>query len=281
MVRELEAARYTADRAFRQYDAADPENRLVAGELESRWNRSLAQVAEVEKRIAQHDANAPAPPDAQSLSLACLADDLCAVWAAPTTDARLKKRIVRAVIEEPIADLDDETSEIVLMLRWAGGAHTEHRLPKRRRGQRNSAPQSTVETVRILALIVKDDFIAAFLNRNGLKTGNGNRWTRERVTSLRTTYKIPVFRRAEPGPEPWLNLREGAALIGVAAQTLRIAVERGKIDVLHPLSDGPWLFRRSDLQGAKGQTISAAVRANRVHPAVPDSRQRNLFQSIT
>ena len=281
MMRELEAARYAAGRAFRQYDAADPENRLVAGELESRWNQSLAQVVEVEKRIAQHDASAPPPPDAQSFSLACLADNLAAVWAAPSTDARLKKRIVRAVIEEAVADLDDETSEIVLVLHWAGGAHTEHRLPRRRRGQRNSAPQSTVEAVRVLALIVKDDFIAAFLNRNGLKTGNGNRWTRARVTSFRTTYQIPVFRCTEPGQEPWLNLRDAAALIGVAARTLRIATERGEIDALHPLSDGPWLFRRADLEGTQGKAIAASARAHRTRIAVPDANQQSLFPSIT
>ena len=281
MMRELEAVRYAADRAFRQYDAADPENRLVAGELELRWNQALARVAEVETRIAQHDASTTPPPDAQSLSLASLADNLAAVWTAPSTDARLKKRIVRAVIEEAVADLDDETSEIVLVLHWAGGAHTEHRLPRRRRGQRNSAPESTVEAVRVLALITKDDFIAAFLNRNGLETGNGNRWTRARVTSFRTTYKIPVFRRAEPGKEPWLNLRDAAALIGVAPRTLRVAAERGKIDALHPLSDGPWLFQRPDLEGARGQAIAASARAHRTHLAVPDANQQSLFSSIT
>src|ERR1035441_817705 len=54
--RDLEAARYAADRAFRQYDAADPTNRLVTGELEARWNKSLARVAEVEGKIAVHSA---------------------------------------------------------------------------------------------------------------------------------------------------------------------------------------------------------------------------------
>ena len=58
--RDLEAARYAADRAFRQYDAADPANRLVAGELEARWNKALARVAEVEGKIAAHDAATPA-----------------------------------------------------------------------------------------------------------------------------------------------------------------------------------------------------------------------------
>jgi hypothetical protein len=92
--RDLEAARYATDRAFRQYDAADPANRLVAGELEARWNKALARVAEVEGKIAAHDA-AKVAPVADPASLATLAADLKTVWAAPSTDARLKKRIVR------------------------------------------------------------------------------------------------------------------------------------------------------------------------------------------
>jgi hypothetical protein len=103
LLRDLEAARYAADRAFRQYDAADPENRLVAGELEARWNRALARVAEADGRIADHDAAAPRRPALEPISFGALADDLEAVWTAPTTDARLKKRIVRTVIREAVA----------------------------------------------------------------------------------------------------------------------------------------------------------------------------------
>jgi hypothetical protein len=68
MTRDLEAARYAADRAFRQYDAADPENRFVAGELEARWNRALTRVVEFEKRIADHDAAAKPRSDLASIS---------------------------------------------------------------------------------------------------------------------------------------------------------------------------------------------------------------------
>src|SRR6185312_4901227 len=125
---------------------------------------------------------------------ASLAHDLKAVWRAPETDTRLKKRIVRTVIREALADLDDATAEIVLTIHWIGGAHTELRLPRRRRGQRNSTSSDIVTAVRQLSLILKDDVIAGVLNRNGLRTGNGNRWTRERVTSLRSSYKIPVYR---------------------------------------------------------------------------------------
>src|SRR4029453_17281619 len=96
--RDLEAARYAADRAFRQYDAADPANRLVTGELEMRWNKALACTAEVEGKIAAHDA--AVAPTVDPVSLATLAVDLKSIWNAPTTDARLKKRIVRTVIHE-------------------------------------------------------------------------------------------------------------------------------------------------------------------------------------
>lgn len=281
MHRDLEAARYAADRAFRQYDTADPENRLVAGELETRWNRALAKVAEIEKRIADHDAAAPRRADIAPLSFAELAQDLKIIWAAPTTDARLKKRIVRTVIHEAIADLDDETAEIVLVLHWKGGAHTEIRLPRRRRGQRNRTPPDIVDAIKKLVLIAKDDIIAGMLNRNGLKTGNGNRWTRERVTSLRSHYNIPVHRTAEDGCAPWLNLRDAAALIGVAPRTLRIAAEKGEIDAMHPLADGPWIFKREDIEGDAGRQLALRTRRARKHPAVSNPDQQILFPSTT
>jgi len=186
--RDLEAARYAADRAFRQYDAADPANRLVAGELEARWNRALTHVAEIEAKIAAHDATNKPAAAVDPLTLGLLASNLKTVWFAPTTEARLKKRIVRTIIHEVVADIDDAAAEIVLVVHWIGGVHSEMRLPKRRRGQRNSTSADAITAVRQLVLIADDDLIAGILNRNGQKTGNGNRWTRERVTSMRSNY---------------------------------------------------------------------------------------------
>jgi hypothetical protein len=138
LTRDLEAARYGADRAFRQYDAADPQNRLVAADLELRWNGALARVGEIESKIAAHEASASGRSSLSPTHATSLAADLKVVWSAPTTDTRLKKRIVRTVIHEIVADIDDGASEIVLLIHWIGGVHTELRLPKRRRGQRNS-----------------------------------------------------------------------------------------------------------------------------------------------
>ena len=164
--RDLEAARYAADRAFRQYDAADPANRLVASELEARWNKALARVAEVESKIAAHNAVKVAPV-ADPASLATLAADLKTVWTSTSTEARLKKRIVRTVIHEVIVDVDSEAAEIVLVVHWIGGVHSEIRLPRRRRGQRNSTSADVIAAVRQLVLIANDNLIAGILNRNG------------------------------------------------------------------------------------------------------------------
>ena len=279
--RDLEAAHYAVNRAFRQYDAADPDNRLVVAELENRWNRALIHAGEIEQKIAAHDAASPPPSPLSAIDAATLASDLRTVWSAPTTDARLKKRIVRTVIEEVVADIDDAASEIVLLIHWMGGVHTELRLPKRRRGQRNATSADIVAAVRQLVRIAGDDVIAGILNRNGLKTGNGNRWTRERVTALRSYRKIPVFRPAPDGIEPWLNLNKAARLLGVTPKTLRLAAQAGKIDAVHPLPDGPWIFSRSALDKPAAHQIVHRARQNPNHPTGSHPDLQNLFASTT
>jgi DNA invertase Pin-like site-specific DNA recombinase len=278
--RDLEAARYATDRAFRQYDATDPANRLVAGELEARWNKALARVAEVEAKIAAHDA-ATVAPSIDPISLTTLAADLKSVWTAPTTDARLKKRIVRTVIHEVVADIDADAAEIVLLIHWAGGVHSEIRLPRRRRGQRTSTSAEVIAAVRQLVLIANDDLIAGILNRNGLLTGYGNRWTRERVASLRSHHRIAVYKPADDGIEPWLNLGKAARLLQVAPKTLRLAAEAGEIEALHPLPDGPWIFNRAVLATPPARAITERARQSPRHPAEPHPDQQNLFSSTT
>jgi DNA invertase Pin-like site-specific DNA recombinase len=279
--RDLEAVRYAADRAFRQYDAIDPANRLVATELERRWNQALTRVSEFEARIAAHDRRQPPRSAATATSFATLAGDLKSVWAAPTTDTRLKKRIVRMLIQEVIADVDAEAGEIILLIHWAGGVHSELRLPRRRRGQRNATSQDIVAAVRLLVRIASDDLIAGILNRNKLTTGNGNRWTRERVAALRSHHKIPVHRPPQDGNIQWFNLTKAAAYIQVSAKTLRLAAERGDICGMHPLPDGPWLFDRAVLEMPETKIIIQHARQHAKPPAGPALEQQSLFASMT
>jgi DNA invertase Pin-like site-specific DNA recombinase len=281
LLRDLQAARYAADRAFRQYDTIDPANRLVAAELEARWNRALEHVAEAEAKVSAHDAATPAREAVTPASLAGLAGDLRSVWTAPTTDARLRKRIVRTVVQEVVADLDEPAGAVVLLIHWMGGIHTQLRLPRRRRGQRNSTSPDIVAAVRQLVLIASDDVIAGMLNRNGLRTGHGKRWTRERVTSLRSHHGIPVHRCTPEDQAPWLNLNRAAALLRVSPKTLRLAVEAGRIDAVHPLPDGPWIFSRAALSGPAAMDIVSQARRNPHHPGGSVPGQETLPFSTT
>src|SRR5438445_8753829 len=180
--RELEAARYAARRAQKQYDATDPENRLVADELERRWNTALQRVREIEERIEQHTHGRSQPLVPTRDEFENLAADLETVWRNPHADVRLKKRLVRTLIHEIVVDTDPEAGEVILVIHWKGGVHTELRVPRRRRGQcATHTSKNVVDAVRVLARICPDDLLANVLNRNGLRTGRSNRWTRERV----------------------------------------------------------------------------------------------------
>jgi DNA invertase Pin-like site-specific DNA recombinase len=246
---EVKAAEYEAERARKQFDAVDPGNRLVADELERRWNRALLKVQGAQTRLDQeharsaHETSSRTPR--RSASLGDLACDLERVWNAPETDVRLKKRIVRAVVEEVVVDVDASAGEVVLVIHWKGGVHTTLRVRRRRTGENgHHTSKDIVEAVRLLARVCTDELIAGVLNRNGLLTGRGNRWTQERVISLRSKHDIPRHSVDCQREHGWMKLGEAAAYTGVSEKTLRRAVEQGLIQAAHPLSKGPWVFDR-------------------------------------
>jgi DNA invertase Pin-like site-specific DNA recombinase len=280
--RDLEAARYAAQRAQKQYDATDPENRLVAGELERRWNQALERVRAIELRIHTHEdqhdpMNLPSVQEFEHL-----AADLESVWHSPDSDLRLKKAIVRTLIHEVVVDVDADHGELILIIHWKGGVHTELRLPRRRRGQNGAqTSRDIVEAVRVLARICSDDWIAAALNRSSLHTGRGNYWTRERVVSLRTYYEIPCYQADRRESEGWMNLGEAAKHIGISDRTLRLAIQRGEIEAQHPVSGGPWVLNRSALHTEAALRLVERVRHSRRNLTVPTSEQVNFDFSNT
>jgi hypothetical protein len=171
---------------------------------------------------------------------------------------------------------------VVLVIHWKGGLHTELRVPRRRRGQNSlHTSDDTVQTVRVLARTCTDDVIAGALNRNGQLTGRGNRWTRERVTALRSHHHIPAYHPMQGAAAEWMTLTEAAKFVGLCAQTLRQAVERREIEAEHPLPEGPWIFNRSNLQSEAVQRLVERVHRARRHPALPSTQQGSLNLSTT
>jgi hypothetical protein len=189
---------------------------------------------------------------------------------------RRPTRIVRTLMREIVVDIDAAASEVILVIHWSGGVHTELRLPRRRRSQnsRQSSPQ-LIDAVRILANMCSADLIAGTLNPNGLLTGGGNRWTRERVTALRSHHKIACFCAQRSAEEGWLNLTRAAVFVGVSPKTLRLAVERGEIEALHPLAEGRWIFNRRSLQTPAATEFAERIRRGTQHPTILPARQVN------
>jgi DNA invertase Pin-like site-specific DNA recombinase len=245
---EIRASEYEAERARRQYDATDPDNRLVASELEARWNAALEKVARARERLALEQASQGDPNRPSRADLAELVRRFPAVWEASTTDVRLRKRIVRALIEEVVVDIDAEPSHVVVLVHWKGGVHTELRVPRRRSGQSNRCvPTETVEAVRSLSRICSDASIAAWLTRSGSRTPGGHCWTRQDVTGLRHRHAIAVHDDQRQSSEGWMNLSEAAEFLGMDRTTLRRRIATGAIPAEQPLRFGPWIFSRSAL----------------------------------
>lgn len=133
----------------------------------------------------------------------------------------------------------------------------------------------------MLARICSDDLIAAALNRNGLRTGRGNRWTRERVTALRSHHSIPCFSAERAHAEGWMNLTRAAAFLGISARTLRLAIDRSEIEAQHPLPEGPWVLQQRSLQTPAAEQLVQRARQAGHTPAIPSAKQVNLEFSTT
>jgi DNA invertase Pin-like site-specific DNA recombinase len=171
----LERTRYEADRSRRQYDAVDPADRLVAAELEARWNRALVQVTAAEARLQAEQQSQRPLDENQRRRLLALGADLQALWNDPAAPVELKKRILRTVIHEMMVDVNPALEHIEMRIHWVGGVHTLLRVHKSQAGRNgNATEQGVVELVRELAQAWPDSSIAGMLNRLGYQTGPGN-----------------------------------------------------------------------------------------------------------
>ncbi len=242
----LEKARYEADRARRQYDAVDPANRLVAAELEARWNLALVNATEAESRLASVTGEPTALSDEQRQQILGLGANLNRAWNDPKAPLELKKRILRTAIREIIIGADGTSGQIDLAVHWAGGAHTRLRVTKNKVGRnQNAASQETVGLVRELARGWSDRYIAQMLNRIGSRTGPGNSWSENRVKSFRGQHDIKVF--SVEAVRPWLTMEEAATELGVSVAVVRTMVKQMKLPARQIAAGLPWMIERQDL----------------------------------
>ncbi len=275
---EVEQARYEARLAARRYEAVDPDNRLVAAELEGRWNAALRRVEELAAKLQQFDRSVESKPLPDKAVLMSLAQDLPAIWSSPDADMRLKQRIVRILVHEIVADVDERSSEIVLLIHWAGGRHSELRVKKNTTGKHSRTTSAeAIEVLKQLSGKFPDDQIAAIMNRLGLRTGGGNTWNQNRVASARNYQRFPAYdpKQATNGV---VTLEQAAQRLGVSNTSVRRFIEHKILPASQVVACAPWQIPTASLESDAVQKAVENVKNRiRVPRAQPGDQQRALF----
>jgi hypothetical protein len=194
----IERARYEVDLARRQYDAVDPANRLVASELERRWETALSDLKKIEEDANKRIEALEKPlSESEHERLKRYARHLPSLWHAPTTRSQDKKRIVRCLIETVVIHSNEESSTIQANIHWRGGKVTPVEVKwRRRKDPPRVTDEKIVALVRELAKSFSDSQIARILIRKGVKSATGKPFTRYLVANLRHRHNI------DKGPPP-------------------------------------------------------------------------------
>jgi len=242
--RQLQQARYEAERAFAQFDQVEPGNRLVAEVLEKRWNTKL----EEQQRIAQDldalkDAAIALTP-ADELTLRGLGRHFAEVWNSDACAMTLKKRIARTLINEIVVDID-AAQQLNMVIHWHGGCHTSFSMNKPMSGA--VVHKTAIEDVDLITCMAPrygDDEIARVLSKLGRHTGKGNRWTQARVATVRRKHHIAAPAAIDP---EILNLAQAQKHTGVSDTTLMRLIRAKLLPVQQIAPYAPLEIKRVDL----------------------------------
>jgi len=183
---QLEQARYEARLAQRQYDAVDPDHRLVAGELEKRWDEKLERVAQLEKAYARAEQEAQWELSAdERKAIAHLSCDLPAIWNAATTTNQDRKRLLQMAMDSVQLDGVQVPGQIELQIRWRSGVVTRLMVKRPVQGEWSlKTPEQAVSKIHSLAGRHTYPEIAVQLNREGLRTAFGRSFTHQTVAYI-------------------------------------------------------------------------------------------------
>lgn len=270
---DLQQARYDASLAERRYAACDPDNRLIAAQLEKAWEAALQRVRACEEQLTavQLAQTKVVEPDFNGLS-----EDLAAAWHAPGVTTRARQQLLRALVNDIVVDVDDAAREVIMVIHWRGGQHSEVRVTKPRSGEHGCrTSDEAVAVIKSMAGRWSDEHIAASLNRMGMPTGQGKTWTAHRVASLRRVRGIHAYRPAEKDGQ-WLTMSQAATQLGVTHHRIRSLIQQGLLRAEQVVPYAPHQIRAVDLGNQK--ILDAIARTQR--PCrIDDDKQISMFSS--
>jgi DNA invertase Pin-like site-specific DNA recombinase len=276
--RQVEELSYASQRAFEQYDQVDARNRLVAGELERRWNHKLEELEKAREALSRAQRPTPTLSASEQERLEGLAANFERVWSDAHCPIELRKKIVRIAIEEIIVSPVAETDRLRLVIHWSGGVHTQVELAKSRLLVARATAGEAIDIIRRMAERYGDDQIAAVLNCHGHKTGKGNPWNQQRVGDVRSTHAIAGRPQSRP-LEGVFNLSQAARYCAVRPDVIRRLVSIGLLPMTQIVAHAPWEIRKTDLEAPRILTALAHLRRTGKLPSAGGvtPNQQSLF----
>jgi DNA invertase Pin-like site-specific DNA recombinase len=236
---QLERAEYEADRAFRQFDAIEPENRLVARPLERKWNEGLkhveqlkAQIKERKNRLEDRLSNI------EEKQILRLAHDLPTIWNAATTSNQGKKKLIGSAIQE--VQLTKTDREVAVKIIWKGGAVIDTIVYLPKIGRNSNTSSEVVELVRQLAAKFTDAQIARILIRQGHKTATGLPYNAHRVACLRWNFHVPCYKKPTDEQAKTFTAQQAAQVLQVSIPTIHNWIDAGFIKGEQITVGAPW-----------------------------------------
>jgi DNA invertase Pin-like site-specific DNA recombinase len=252
-----ERARYEAERARRQYDAVEPENRLVARSLERAWEEKLRAAEAIEQEYERwHRAEPLVLSEADRAALQVLGENLPRIWHAATTTAAERKRLLRFIVREVVLDQKRAPGQVWLKILWQAGATSEHRVQRRVHTYRDYSDLERLRRrVRALNDAGKmDKEIAAVLNRECFVAARGCTFRGENIWLLRQRWGIATVKinGVSANPPRWLDgtysVQGAAAALGITPQTVFDYLARGLVSGRQLAKGQPWQIDLSEEQ---------------------------------
>jgi len=257
--RQLQQLKYEAQRAFEQYSEVDARNRLVAAELEQRWNEKLEEVERIEVLLGEAKRVAKPLDINEKQSLLALGRRFGDVWQSDACPAQVKKKVMSMVIEEAIVTLDEASKTLKFTIHWKGGSHTQIQTPKPHFGAGYKTSIEDVELIRRMAVRYGDDVIAGVLNSLGRRTAREKRWSKHSVAYARHVCSIPGQSRTILDPDI-LNRTEAAKYCNVSNTTIKRLVEAKLLKFAQVAPYAPWEIRCADLDSEPVRGIVERLR---------------------
>ncbi|AOH86689.1 transposase [Sphingomonas panacis] len=242
-----ERATYETERARRQYDAVEPENRLVARSLESIWEDKLRDAERIEQDYQRWKTEQASTLSTEERArIAAFGIDLPRLW--ETLGNADRKAMLRLVIDEVIVDQRRAKGMVWIRILWQTGAATEHWLMRRTQSYADAAQSEQIEKrVRELnAQGCMDAQIAAVLNNEGLRNSRGGAFDNGTIHLLRKRWDIPTAKinGVECNPPRWpdgsYSIQGAADMLGVTAQTVFKWLNKGRLHGRQLAKGQPW-----------------------------------------